>query len=355
MTRVSLICTVLNEADNIADLIISIMAQTRQPDEIVINDCGSRDNTVAIINDFIDRKFPIRLVHGGTSISTGRNNAIEAAAGPIIVRIDAGLTLEPEFIEKLVAPVEKGIADFTAGHAYPAPQSLLEAVSSEMLYLRLPAVYKAIAAGVWHAPGRNGAAYYKSDWEAVGGYAHYLDATEDRVMALRMRRLGRRYMFVPDAKVHFRPRENLQQLFRQGVVYSYWTAFGRDEGQMGMKKIADYAARIVLGIMLPIIAVRALFNPMIAKRLMLVVLAWFGWEAYGIRTLLATLPVEQKAKGALLTLPIRLAREYGRLYGTTKGLWRWYVERPAPGAVPAPTAAKQKREGDGRAAVHTSS
>ncbi|MFN8376809.1 MAG: glycosyltransferase [Anaerolineae bacterium] len=43
---ITLITTVLNEGDNIRRLLDSLRTQTRQPDEIVIVDGGSRDDTV---------------------------------------------------------------------------------------------------------------------------------------------------------------------------------------------------------------------------------------------------------------------------------------------------------------------
>ena len=46
---VSLVATVKNEADNIAALLDSMLAQTRPPDEIVINDNHSTDATPAIV------------------------------------------------------------------------------------------------------------------------------------------------------------------------------------------------------------------------------------------------------------------------------------------------------------------
>jgi len=57
--RVSVICTVLNEGESIRRLMDSLVAQSRQPDEIVIVDGGSRDNTVAVIQEYSDR-LPLR-------------------------------------------------------------------------------------------------------------------------------------------------------------------------------------------------------------------------------------------------------------------------------------------------------
>ena len=52
---ISLIATVLNEGDSIRRLLDSILAQTRLPDDIVIVDGGSADDTVAILESYRDR------------------------------------------------------------------------------------------------------------------------------------------------------------------------------------------------------------------------------------------------------------------------------------------------------------
>src|SRR5689334_811808 len=124
VSRVSIVCTVRDEADNIADLIDSMLAQLRPADEIVINDCGSRDATVAIVARYIAAGHPIRLVAGGYNIPSGRNHAIANANGPIIACTDAGLTLDPRWLERIVAPIERGAADVVGGFFRPEPHSL---------------------------------------------------------------------------------------------------------------------------------------------------------------------------------------------------------------------------------------
>src|ERR1044071_3558958 len=111
VSRVSLVCTVRDEADNIAALLDSMLAQTRPADEIVVNDCGSRDATAAIVARYIAAGHPIRLIDGGHNIPSGRNNAITNATGPIIACTDAGLTLEPRWLERIVGPIEGDAAD----------------------------------------------------------------------------------------------------------------------------------------------------------------------------------------------------------------------------------------------------
>ena len=103
--RISVICTVLNEGESIRRLMDSLVAQSRQPDEIVIVDGGSRDNTVAVIQEYADR-LPLRvLVEPGANISRGRNVAIAAATGDVIASVDAGVWLEPVWLAELAATV----------------------------------------------------------------------------------------------------------------------------------------------------------------------------------------------------------------------------------------------------------
>src|SRR5215212_1995008 len=103
-STVSLVCTVRDEADNIAALLDSMLAQSHPADEIVVNDCGSRDHTAAIVEQYSAAGHPIRLVRGGHNIPSGRNNAIRHAHGPLIACTDAGLTLDPFWLERIIAP-----------------------------------------------------------------------------------------------------------------------------------------------------------------------------------------------------------------------------------------------------------
>src|SRR3990172_3811501 len=100
--KVSLILTVLDEGDHIRRLLESVAAQTRQPDEVVICDGGSGDNTVAVIQEYAER-LPLKIVFApGSSISQGRNVAIREATGEIIAVTDAGVWLEDGWLEELM-------------------------------------------------------------------------------------------------------------------------------------------------------------------------------------------------------------------------------------------------------------
>ena len=52
-----------------------------------------------------ETRFPVRVIERpGSNISQGRNAAIEAAIGEVIASTDAGVRLDPKWLEKLVEP-----------------------------------------------------------------------------------------------------------------------------------------------------------------------------------------------------------------------------------------------------------
>ena len=113
--HVSVICTVLNEGESIRRLMDSLVSQTCPPDEVIIVDGGSCDNTVGVIQEYAKR-LPLRVVVvPGANISRGRNAAIEAATGDVIASTDAGVWLERSWLASLLAP-------FGGTHPwYPSP------------------------------------------------------------------------------------------------------------------------------------------------------------------------------------------------------------------------------------------
>ncbi|CAG1770488.1 partial heptose III glucuronosyltransferase, partial [uncultured bacterium] len=86
--RVAIIATVLNEAKSAPAWLDSIANQTRQPDEVVIVDGGSRDDTLNILDAYQGR-LPLKVVSLlGANISQGRNRAIAESTCEIIASTD---------------------------------------------------------------------------------------------------------------------------------------------------------------------------------------------------------------------------------------------------------------------------
>lgn len=213
--EVSLICTVRDEADNIAALLDSMLAQTRSPDEIVVNDCGSRDATASIVERYIAAGGPIRLVRGGHNIPSGRNNAIRHALGRLIASTDAGLTLDPRWLERIIAPLERDEADVVGGFFRPAPRSLFELTLGATNYREAAEIDPAR-----FLPFGQSMAFRKEAWERVGGYPEWASHCEDILFDQALLRSGYRFAFAPDALALFRPRNSLRSFARQYFLYA---------------------------------------------------------------------------------------------------------------------------------------
>lgn len=212
---VSLVCTVRDEADSIAALLDSMLAQTRPADEIVVNDCDSRDATARIVERYIADGQPIRLVRGGSNIPSGRNNAIRHARGRLIACTDAGLTLDRCWLARIVDPLERDAADVVGGFFRPVLRSLFE--------LTLGATNYRMATEIDPArflPFGKSMAFRKDAWLRVGGYPEWASHCEDILFDLALQRAGYRFAFVPDALVLFQPRSSLRAFARQYFLYA---------------------------------------------------------------------------------------------------------------------------------------
>jgi len=213
---ISLIATVLNEGDNIHHLFDSIKRQTRRPDEIVIVDGGSSDDTPAIIQGYAE-ELPLRLfIEPGCNISRGRNRAIAEARGDIIAVTDAGVRLTETWLEKVTAPLlDDPTLNVVGGFLLADPQTAFEAAPGATT---LP-LSRYINSSTF-LPSSRSIAFRKSAASDIGGYPAWLDFCEDLVFDLRLRERSGPFAFAPDAIVYFRPRPGLRQFFRQYYLYA---------------------------------------------------------------------------------------------------------------------------------------
>ncbi|GAB4516332.1 MAG: glycosyltransferase [Anaerolineae bacterium] len=213
---ISVISTVLNEGESITRLLDSLVAQTRPPDEVVIVDGGSTDDTLKHLNRYAER-LPLRiLVAPGANISEGRNRAIRAAQGEIIAATDAGVQLAPNWLEALTAPFDADPAvQIVAGFFLPDPQNTFERAMGATV---LPLVDDIDPERF--LPSSRSVAFTREAWEAVGGYPEWLDYCEDLIFDFRLRDRYGPFAWAPDAVVYFRPRSSLKAFFVQYYRYA---------------------------------------------------------------------------------------------------------------------------------------
>lgn len=218
---VSVIATVYNEGPSIARLLDSLVAQSRPPDEVVICDGGSTDDTVAIVRSYAERLPNLWvIVEPGANISRGRNVAIGAAQGPIIAATDAGVRLDPNWLDRLVAPLEDSRdAAAVAGFFLPDVQGVFETAMAATV---LPALEEIDPDKF--LPSSRSVAFRKDVWEQAGGYPEWLDYCEDLLFdfAVNVQQPDKPTAFAwqPDALVYFRPRSSLTAFAKQYYRYA---------------------------------------------------------------------------------------------------------------------------------------
>ena len=196
--RVSLIATVLNEGDSLAEWLAALERQSLAPDEIVIVDGGSTDDTWRKLNDWRPA-VPVTLLRcPGSTIAGGRNTAIDAATGAIIAVTDAGTVADVQWLQRLVEALADERVDVAAGFFTPVLETGWQRA---LAATTLPDVSE--VDGERFLPSSRSVAFRRAWFDAGVRYPVWLDYCEDLVWDLTLRRAGARFVFVPDALVEF--------------------------------------------------------------------------------------------------------------------------------------------------------
>jgi glycosyltransferase involved in cell wall biosynthesis len=318
--KVTVICTVLNEGVTIQKLLDSLAGQTRLPDEIIFVDGGSSDETVAILQAYaVARQLPLRvIVEPGANISRGRNVAIEAAAGPIIASTDAGVRLDPRWLEELLKPFQdQPKKQVAAGFFVPDPQTAFEVAMGATVLPTLADINP-----VTFLPSSRSIALPKSSWQAAGRYPEWLDYCEDLIFDIRLRDEAGVFTFVPQAIVYFRPRSSLRAFFKQYFQYA------RGDGKADLWRKRHAIRYLTYLAVLPLL-------------LLLIVNISAGWGLLGIilgavgmfytpyrrlPQLWHDLSAFEKLQALCWVPVIRTAGDAAKMLGYPVG-WKWRLER----------------------------
>ena len=313
---VSVVVTVLNEAASLSRLLDSLVAQTRLPDEVVVCDGGSTDDTLSLLET--ESRLPLRIIRlPGANISQGRNAAIRAAMGEVIAVTDAGVWLSPQWLERITAPFENGETRAVAGFFVPDPQTIFEMALGATV---LPEVGEVNP--VDFNPSSRSVAFCKSAWAEVGGYPEWLDYCEDLIFDFRMRERWGQFLFVPEALVYFRPRSSLRAFFLQYYRYA------RGDGKADLWRRRHAIRYLTYLVAAPLVAAAGLLiNPW-----------WWAFYLIGIPGMFLTgwrrlartwsdASLGQKLRAALWVPVIRVTGDVAKMIGYPVGLWWRYRHR----------------------------
>jgi glycosyltransferase involved in cell wall biosynthesis len=331
--HVSVIVTIYNEGQSITRLLDSLAHQTRRPDEIVICDGGSTDDTVAILHEYIrvwhEQLPPVRvIVAPGANISRGRNVAIAAALGPLIAVTDAGVRLSATWLEYLITPWQNGQTTTplaVAGFFLPDIATDERASFACAMAATVLPLAEDIDPNKF-LPSSRSVAFTKAAWEKSGGYPEWLDYSEDLIFDFAINaqqpQKPTAFAWAPQAVAYFRPRESLRSFWTQYYRYA------RGDGKADLWRKRHLIRYITYGVLLPALLGHLIWG-LFAR--------WLGWVGLFVgfiiycrrpwqrlRVLGQPLSAKQRIVAALWVPIIRLVGDVAKMTGYPVGLWwRW--------------------------------
>jgi succinoglycan biosynthesis protein ExoA len=268
---ISVIVPVRNEERFIRTTLDQLLHQDYDPDrfEILVADGRSTDATRAIVAECASRFPHVRLLDNPRRWSSaGRNQALRAAHGDLVVIVDGHCEIDRvSYLREVAEAFQRSGAD-CVGRPQPldvtgatALQRAVAAARSSRLGHH-PDSYIYSSDEGFVPPQSVAVAYSRSVFEQIGLFDESFDACEDVEFNHRVAQAGLRCYFTPRVAARYVPRGSLGGLFRQMVRY------GRGRARLSRKHPdtfslrgfvpAAFVAGLVLGPLL------ALLSPLLA-------------------------------------------------------------------------------------------
>lgn len=210
--RVSVVTTVLNEAQHLRDLLESLAVQ-EPPFEVIVVDAGSTDGTVEIARAFA-KEFPdFRLLEQPGSRGASRNHGVQHAAGDYVAFVDGDCIANAFWLRNVRRHAGPGriVAGRTMLFGYWAFERL------ERVELRRRGF------DITH-PSSN-LIYPREAFLRLGGFDPRFITAEDIDLNFRAVEAGLEIRLAEDALVYHRARDSVYRFLKQ----AYWNGYGRKQ------------------------------------------------------------------------------------------------------------------------------
>jgi glycosyltransferase involved in cell wall biosynthesis len=219
---VSLLIPSYNQAGHIRQVVEAALNQTHPPDEIVVVDDASTDESVEIL-----RHLPVKLicheVNRGPAIA--RNTALQSGSGDIVIYIDADAYADQQMIEAILQAYHWPSKVPVGGVGGRAVE-----VNVNSIYDRWRTLHARQSYGL--APRENVQylfglcmSYKREALVKVGGFDPFfpINAGEDLDIGYRLLNAGYRLRYTPDAFVYHQHSDTEEKLKRIQYNWYYWS------------------------------------------------------------------------------------------------------------------------------------
>ncbi len=261
LPSVSVVIPARNCAAELPGCLDAVSAQTYPgPMEVIVATAPSTDDTEAVAqrrartagsNDQSAQSVRVVSNPAGTT-SSGLNWAISAAAGEIIVRVDAQARLPAEYVERAVATLQRTGAANVGGVQNPVGQGEVSRVIAAALSSPFGGGPAAFRHGSDEGPVDT---VYLGVFDAgalasVGGFDETLLRNQDYELNWRLREQGHVVWLDPSLVVEYQPRSSWAGLARQYFEYGAWkrVVIARSPRSIQPRQLAAPALVIGLGL-----------------------------------------------------------------------------------------------------------
>jgi GT2 family glycosyltransferase len=228
---VSIIIAAYNAEKFLSKVLDSIYQQTRLPDEIIIVDDGSSDNTREIAEEYKDkasRSFPgigyHLIVQKNKGPAAASNVAIKNAKGEYIVSVDSDAIVDRDLIEKCVHEME-------TNQSIGAVGGYIRTANKDKFWARIMGYdieYRYDHIGGLQAPkawmshiSPCNTLYRKEVFDKIGGFSETFGHTHDVDFSYRLTAAGYKILLLKTTGCEHYSKESFSSYIRQNYKYAY--------------------------------------------------------------------------------------------------------------------------------------